>query len=105
MVRELRESLAKIKSLSRLIAICAWCKKVRDDQGYWHQVELSRTEHATAALTYGICTRVAVLVSLPSESRNSNVTVSKTATTLPFAGLDRGYSEMLSVIFCSSANN
>jgi hypothetical protein len=55
MVRELQESLAQVTSLSGLIPICAWCKKVRDDQGYWHQVELSRTEHAAAALTYGIC--------------------------------------------------
>jgi hypothetical protein len=53
--RELQESLAKVKILSGLIPICAWCKKVRDDQGYWQQVELYITEHSDASFTHGIC--------------------------------------------------
>jgi hypothetical protein len=52
---ELQVSLAKIKILSGLIPMCAWCKKVRDDQGYWQQVEAYIEEHSEATFTHGIC--------------------------------------------------
>jgi hypothetical protein len=52
---ELRESLTKIKVLSGLIPICAWCKKVRNDQGYWQQVETYLTENADVSFTHGVC--------------------------------------------------
>jgi hypothetical protein len=55
MARELRASLTQVNILSGLIPICAWCKKVRDDQGYWQQVELYITEHSAASFTHGIC--------------------------------------------------
>jgi hypothetical protein len=53
--RELQESLAKVKILSGLIPICAWCKKVRNDEGYWQQVEAYIAEHSEATFTHGIC--------------------------------------------------
>jgi hypothetical protein len=53
--RELQASLAKVNLLSGLIPICAWCKKVRDDQGYWQQVERYITEHSAASFTHSIC--------------------------------------------------
>ena len=52
---ELQVSLAKIKILSGLIPMCAWCKKVRDDQGYWQQVEAYIAAHSEATFTHGIC--------------------------------------------------
>jgi hypothetical protein len=55
MARELQASLTTVNILRRFIPICAWCKKVRDDQGYWQQMEMDMTEHSTASLTYGIC--------------------------------------------------
>jgi hypothetical protein len=53
--RELEESLANIKQLSGLLPICASCKKIRDDKGYWQQVEGYITEHSEAKFSHGIC--------------------------------------------------
>ena len=55
LITELRESLARVKTLSGLIPICGWCKNVRADKGYWQTVEqyvLSQTE---ATFSHGIC--------------------------------------------------
>lgn len=49
------ESLARVKILSGLIPICASCKKIRDDQGYWNQLEQYIHEHSEAAFSHGIC--------------------------------------------------
>jgi len=52
---ELAESLAKVKTLSGLLPICSWCKKVRNDEGYWQQVEAYLKQHTDAAFTHGVC--------------------------------------------------
>jgi len=52
---ELREALAKIKTLRGLIPICASCKKIRDDQGFWTQVEVYIRDHSEAEFSHGIC--------------------------------------------------
>jgi PleD family two-component response regulator len=52
---ELQEALAKIKTLSGLLPICASCKKIRDDQGYWTQLEYYISEHSEAEFTHGCC--------------------------------------------------
>jgi len=41
--------------LSRMLPICAWCKNVRDDEGYWRQIEAYMSEHSGAEFTHGIC--------------------------------------------------
>jgi hypothetical protein len=51
----LRRSLEKIKVLSGLLPICASCKKVRDDKGYWSQVETYIEQHSDAQFTHGLC--------------------------------------------------
>ena len=51
----LLEALAKIKTLSGLLPICASCKKIRDDQGYWTQLEYYISEHSEAEFTHGCC--------------------------------------------------
>ena len=53
--RELEEALAKIKTLRGLIPICASCKKIRSDKGYWQQLEEYLTEHSEADFTHGFC--------------------------------------------------
>lgn len=53
--KELEEALAKVKTLSGLIPICANCKKIRDDDGYWHQVEVYVRDHSEAEFSHGIC--------------------------------------------------
>ncbi|MBI3193319.1 MAG: response regulator [Ignavibacteriae bacterium] len=55
LLHELQEALDKVKALSGLLPMCAWCKKIRDDDGYWHQVEEYLTIHTDAKLTHGIC--------------------------------------------------
>lgn len=55
LIIELRDAIAKIKTLTGLIPICAWCKKIRDDKGYWKKVETYIREHSDASFTHGIC--------------------------------------------------
>ena len=51
----LKTALEEVKQLSGLLPICAFCKKIRDDQGYWNQLETYLQEHSEAELTHGIC--------------------------------------------------
>jgi hypothetical protein len=55
LIAELQEALAKIKTLRGLIPICASCKNVRDDQGYWQQVEVYIRDHSEAEFSHGLC--------------------------------------------------
>ncbi len=55
LIRELTDALAKIKTLKGLLPICASCKKIRDDGGYWQKVELYISSHTDAEFTHGIC--------------------------------------------------
>lgn len=55
LITELQEALSKIKTLSGLLPICAWCKKIHDDKGYWKKVETYVEEHSDASFTHGIC--------------------------------------------------
>jgi hypothetical protein len=52
---ELVEAMNQIKTLSGLIPICAACKKVRDDKGYWNQIENYLEEHSDAVFSHGLC--------------------------------------------------
>ena len=60
LIKELQEAIASIKTLSGLIPICASCKKIRDDQGYWNQLEAYISEHSSAEFSHGICPDCAV---------------------------------------------
>lgn len=51
----LREALDQVRTLEGLLPICAWCRKVRDDQGLWEQVESYVAKHSNAQWTHGIC--------------------------------------------------
>lgn len=48
-------ALRHVKILSGLLPICAWCKRVRDDRGYWNQVEVYVRDRTNADFTHGIC--------------------------------------------------
>ncbi|MBP1772224.1 MAG: cycR2 [Holophagaceae bacterium] len=52
---EMQKALDNVKLLSGLLPICAWCKKIRDDQGYWNGIEQFIREHSEAEFTHGIC--------------------------------------------------
>ncbi len=55
LIVELQEALAKVKTLKGLLPICAWCKKIRDDSGYWQQIEAYIRDHSEADFSHGIC--------------------------------------------------
>jgi PAS domain S-box-containing protein len=55
LIAELQEALAKVKTLSRLLPICASCKKIRDDKGYWSEIEEYITEHTDTLFSHGMC--------------------------------------------------
>jgi PAS domain S-box-containing protein len=55
LIGQLREALDKVKTLRGFIPICASCKKIRDDRGYWNQVEAYISKHSEAVFSHGIC--------------------------------------------------
>jgi sigma-B regulation protein RsbU (phosphoserine phosphatase) len=54
-VRELEEALSNVKQLQGLLPICSYCKKIRDDQDYWHQVESYVGQHSAVEFSHSIC--------------------------------------------------
>ncbi len=59
LISELRSAMAEVKTLSGLLPICASCKKVRDDQGYWSQIESYIRKHSDISFSHGLCTECA----------------------------------------------
>lgn len=58
-IKELREALSEVKQLSGLLPICANCKKIRDDKGYWNQIESYISKHSEAKFSHSICVECA----------------------------------------------
>jgi CheY-like chemotaxis protein len=54
-VRDLEDALAQVKQLRGLLPICSYCKKIRDDRNYWHEVERFVADHADVRFSHGIC--------------------------------------------------
>jgi DNA-binding response OmpR family regulator len=54
-VQELEDALAKVNLLQGLLPICSYCKSIRDDRDYWHQLETFISDHTDARFTHGIC--------------------------------------------------
>lgn len=54
-IKELEEAMSRIKQLHGLLPICASCKKIKDDKGYWSQIELYIRDHSEAEFSHGIC--------------------------------------------------
>jgi len=54
-ISELQEALAQIKTLQGILPICMYCKKIRDDNQYWRQVEHYVADHSEAEFSHGIC--------------------------------------------------
>jgi DNA-binding LytR/AlgR family response regulator len=53
--KDLKEAMAKVKTLEGLLPICAHCKKIRDDKGQWNQIELFIRDRSAATFSHGIC--------------------------------------------------
>ncbi len=54
-IEKLQDALTKLKTLSGLLPICSFCKKIRDDKGYWNQIEVYVREHSDANFSHSIC--------------------------------------------------
>jgi PAS domain-containing protein len=52
---QLREAHAEVRALSELLPVCAWCKRLRDDKGYWQLLEEFVERRTGAMVTHGIC--------------------------------------------------
>jgi DNA-binding response OmpR family regulator len=54
-VRDLETALSRVQQLHGLLPICCYCKKIRDDRNYWHQVESYVSQHADVRFSHGVC--------------------------------------------------
>jgi PAS domain S-box-containing protein len=55
LVRELQTALAEVKALREILPICSYCRKIRDDGNFWHNVEDYISQHTTSLFSHGIC--------------------------------------------------
>ncbi|MCX6894898.1 MAG: PAS domain S-box protein [Verrucomicrobia bacterium] len=60
LIRDLTQALAQVKTLRGLLPICAGCKKIRDDRGYWNHVETYIERNSDASFTHGLCPACAI---------------------------------------------
>lgn len=63
----LRRALSEVRALRALLPICAWCRKVRDDEGLWTQLEAYLADHTETRFTHGLYPDCAQAVHLESE--------------------------------------
>ena len=55
LVRELQAALAEVKTLREILPICSYCRKIRDDENYWHTVENYISRHTATRFSHSIC--------------------------------------------------
>jgi PAS domain S-box-containing protein len=55
LVRELQTALAEVRTLQEILPICSYCRKIRDDENFWHTVEVYISRHTASRFTHGIC--------------------------------------------------
>jgi PAS domain S-box-containing protein len=55
LIKNLQDALGQVKTLKGLLPICSSCKKIRDDQGYWKQIEVFISSHSEAEFTHSLC--------------------------------------------------
>jgi len=55
LIKELKDALHEVNTLSGLLPICASCKKIRDDKGYWNQIESYIQDHSEAEFSHSLC--------------------------------------------------
>ncbi len=73
LVNELKIAMADIKKLSGFLPICASCKKIRDDNGYWNQIESYIRDHSEAQFSHGICPECAEKLYPEFIKKNDNL--------------------------------
>jgi PAS domain S-box-containing protein len=69
LVRELQAALAEVRELQKILPICMYCRKIRNDQNYWQTVEVYIAHHTNSRFSHGICPSC-----LPEVLRNEGIT-------------------------------
>jgi GAF domain-containing protein len=69
---ELASATANLKTLSGMLPICAWCKEIRDDDGYWQKVETYLAQHTNTEFTHGMCPTCQAKMLADIKQRSSN---------------------------------
>lgn len=67
----LQKALGEVRTLEALLPVCAWCKRVRDDQGYWQQIEEYLTRNGDTSISHGICPECAEKSRLEARARRA----------------------------------
>ena len=73
LIKELQDSLAKVKQLTGLLPICANCKDIRNDKGYYEQIEKYISGHSDAEFSHGICPKCAKKLYPEIYDENENI--------------------------------
>ena len=55
LIQQLQEAIKEIKALRGILPVCSFCKRVRDDQGFWEQVDVYLQRHSRADISHSIC--------------------------------------------------
>jgi hypothetical protein len=55
LIRELQEAMAEVRTLTGMLPICASCKKIRDDKGYWTKIESYIRDHSEVEFSHSLC--------------------------------------------------
>ena len=84
LIEELQQALAEVKTLQTLIPVCAWCKKVRDDKGFWQRFEKYFADRSLAEFSHGICPECsAKLKAMQTSGRNPDMNNEDTQPGIP----------------------
>jgi PAS domain S-box-containing protein len=59
LISELRKALKEVKTLRGILPLCSFCKKIRDDKGYWEQVDIYLHKHSLADISHSVCPKCA----------------------------------------------
>jgi hypothetical protein len=68
-VRELQTALAEVRTLREILPICSYCRKIRDDENFWHTVEAYIARHTATKFTHGICPSCMIKLEPEFEAR------------------------------------
>jgi PAS domain S-box-containing protein len=69
LVRELQTALAEVRTLREILPICSYCRKIRDDENFWHTVEAYIARHTATKFTHGICPSCMIKLEPEFEAR------------------------------------
>jgi DNA-binding response OmpR family regulator len=74
-VTRLEEALAQVEHLEGLLPVCAWCKRIRNDQNYWEQLDTYLSQHSHLKFTHGVCPQCLVKLRCEAAEQPESGTV------------------------------